>query len=62
MSPIPFKKEGAAFFIGLGFHMKNHGHLNITKWFYKLACFIEPFNPKVWEYYIEHLKTSCQFE
>ena len=29
-NPIIYKKEGAAFFIGLGLQMKNQGHPNIT--------------------------------
>jgi hypothetical protein len=46
-SPINYIKNPSLYFLGLALNMKNRD-MN-PFFFYNLAAYCEPFNPKIWE-------------
>ena len=44
------------FFVGIAIKLKNAGDYQTALFFYKLACYVEPYNPRVWDEYINQLR------
>lgn len=48
-SPVGYFGNAGTYFVGLGMGMKDKGWLKEAQIFFKLACYTDPFNIKVWQ-------------
>ena len=48
-NPLLFVDKPALFFLGIATFLKNNQETATSRFFHNLACYVEPYQPKVWD-------------